>query len=552
MNVHKKVKQEAHMCLMRDCGGSGKKFDVPPTDFIPYSLIVNGECTRCDERFNEQSNLIEHIKIAHGSNIKKAYSKEAMENVFRDEKYNEWLNSATLVSNESESEITISKMQETNRILSERVNCQSENAYTNVKENNGVTEMQRTVYTTTGDGKLKTSLITQQFINVTARKRQNEQSMNPDPKRSCNAKKLQSKKVEKVIKNLAGDNIKNQAGLVAKFLDGQGPKFAEAVSKQSKTLKEQNKMTPEQTAALAAATNVPECTMDQFRTAHNKIWGSNPYASRHSTEKAKKEILTVNRDDWDATEHDLYLHKTGNKINEKKKTCVFSVKDLKSYIQKNAEAEKKNLSHLKDMDELQVCYDGDGGGGRFVCEFAFLNNIDRKIKLHMFMLYEGTDSRENLEVTLAKLTPQIKQLEGQIIVVDGRRLKIHQFGVFDLSALNTILGKQNHSSTFFDAWTDCRLMHIRNHNGDTHTPEVCGKDIQFLSLEDFDKFYTHHSVESLASRHTGAQYGSVVANNLLPLKDIFHYIPPVMHTGLQILYMLGLGYNFDENLFSSF
>ena len=144
---------------MRDCGGSGKKFDVPPTDFIPYSLIVNGECTRCDERFNEESNLIEHIKIAHGSNIKKAYSKEAMENVFRDEKYNEWLNSATLVSNESESEITISKMQETNRILSERVNCQSENAYTKVKENNGVTEMQRTVYTTTGDGKLKTSLI---------------------------------------------------------------------------------------------------------------------------------------------------------------------------------------------------------------------------------------------------------------------------------------------------------------------------------------------------------------------------------------------------------
>ena len=131
-------------------------------------------------------------------------------------------------------------------------------------------------------------------------------------------------------------------------------------------------------------------------------------------------------------------------------------------------------------------------------EFAFINNIDRKIKLHPFLLYKGTDSRENLEVTLGKLTPQFKQLEGQIIVVDGRRLKIHQYALFDLSALNTILGKQNHSSTFFDAWTDCRLTHIRNHNGDTHTPEVC-TDIQFLSLENFDKFYTHHSVESLAT-----------------------------------------------------
>ena len=165
----------------------------------------------------------------------------------------------------------------------------------------------------------------------------------------------------------------------------------------------------------------------------------------------------------------MYIHKTGNNVNEKKKTCVFSVKELRSYIQKNAEAERENLAHLKDLDELEICYDGDGGGGRFVCEFAFINNIDRKITLHPFLIYEGTDCRENLEVTLGKLTPQFKQIEGELIVVDGRRLKIHQFGLFDLAALNAILGKQNHSSTFFDAWTDVRLSHIRKHDGDQTT-----------------------------------------------------------------------------------
>ena len=535
---HKKVKQETHMRLMRDCGGNGKKFDVPPTDYIPYSLIVDGGCARCDERFNGESNLIEHIKNAHGGDIKKAYSKEAMEMVVRDDKYMDWLNKTTLLNSEKDM-ITISQLKETTEILAKRVNFQSDNKYTKVRENNGVTEMQKKVYTTTGDGKVKTSVITQQFIDVTSRKRQsNEQSMNPDPpKRSCNAEKAQSKKVQKVVKHLAGENIENQAGLVARFLDGQGSEFAEAVSNQSKTLKEQNKFSPEETAALATSTNMPICTMDQMRTAHNNKFRSNPYASRHKVEKAQKDLLAVSRDDWEATEYDLYIHKTGNKVNEKKRTCVFSVKDMKSYIQKNAEAEKNNLSHLKDMEEILVCYDGDGGGGRFICEFAFINNIDRKIKLHPFLLYKGTDSRENLEVTLGKLTPQFKQLEGQIIVVDGRRLKIHQYALFDLSALNDIIGKQNHSSTFFDAWTDCRLTHIRNHNGDIHTPEVC-TDIQFLSLEDFDKFYTHHSVASLASRRTGAHYGSVVANNLLPLRDIYHYIPPVMHTGLQILYLL--------------
>ena len=222
--------------------------------------------------------------------------------------------------------------------------------------------------------------------------------------------------------------------------------------------------------------------LNSFRTVHNKILGSNPYASRHQVEKVEKNILTINRDDWDSEYHDLYIHKTDNNVNEKKITCVFSVKELRSYIQKNAEAERENLAHLKDLDELEICYDGDGGGGRFVCEFAFINNIDRKITLHPFLIYEGTDCRENLEVTLGKLTPQFKQIEGELIVVDGRRLKIHHFGLFDLAALKAILGKQNHSSTFFHAWTNVCLSHIRKHDGDTHTPDVC-KDIKFLSLE---------------------------------------------------------------------
>ena len=101
-------------------------------------------------------------------------------------------------------------------------------------------------------------------------------------------------------------------------------------------------------------------------------------------------------------------------------------------------------------------------------------------------------------------------------MVDGRRLKIHQYGVFDLSALNTILGKQGHSATFFDAWTDVQLSHIRNHSGRSHTPDDC-KDINFLTLEDLDKNYTHHSVETLGTTKA-ARFGSVIANNLVPLK----------------------------------
>ena len=58
-------------------------------------------------------------------------------------------------------------------------------------------------------------------------------------------------------KNVAGENIENQAGLVARYLEWQGPKLAKAVSNKSKILKEQKKFTPEETAAIVSSTKCP-------------------------------------------------------------------------------------------------------------------------------------------------------------------------------------------------------------------------------------------------------------------------------------------------------
>ena len=71
-----------------------------------------------------------------------------------------------------------------------------------------------------------------------------------------------------------------------------------------------------------------------------------------------------------------------------------------------------------------------------------------------------------------------------------------------MCALNTILGKQNHSATFFDAWTDCTLEHLRKHSGHIHRSETC-KEIKFLSLEDLEHHLTQHSLNNLPQRKTG-------------------------------------------------
>ena len=225
----------------------------------------------------------------------------------------------------------------------------------------------------------------------------------------------------------------------------------------------------------------------QLRTACNKGLGQNPFASARKVTQARTEQLSISKEDFEITYQDLYRNKMGKNADKKKRTCVLNVKNLKTYIEKVANIEKDNLVSLVDGEDLHLCWDGDGGGGRFVAEFTFLNNDDRKITLHPFIIFEGTDVRENLEVTLGRLSKQISDLEGDTIAVDGKTLKLKQFGVFDLCALNTILGKQNHSATHFDAWTNCTLRHIRNHSGRIHTISTC-EDIKFLSLKEIETY----------------------------------------------------------------
>ena len=158
--------------------------------------------------------------------------------------------------------------------------------------------------------------------------------------KSTNTVKNQPKNVDNLIRHVAGENPENQAGLVAKYIDKKGLEFTAQVTQQSKQLKENRKFTPEQTAAIAS--NLPESQMDKMRTIHNNVFGSNPYASRHQVEKVRKEILVVNREDWEANDHDLYMHKQGNSVTQKK-PCVFSVKNLKTCMEKIA----NNTKHCK-------------------------------------------------------------------------------------------------------------------------------------------------------------------------------------------------------------
>ena len=94
--------------------------------------------------------------------------------------------------------------------------------------------MQQTIYKQTNDGNSKKIVVTHQFLDVTTRKHTNEQEMDVDKDRIYKRRKLQAKKMEQLVEHVAGGDEESKAGVVAKYLDQQDPKFVEVVAKKSK------------------------------------------------------------------------------------------------------------------------------------------------------------------------------------------------------------------------------------------------------------------------------------------------------------------------------
>ena len=163
--------------------------------------------------------------------------------VMKSEDYTEWLKKTSSKKPEGKKQVTVSHMQKTNQILVEKLNSKNENAYEVVKTNDDIVEMKRKQYTQIEDGTNKVSVISEQFLNITSRKRQLDKG---DTDRIYKRRTLQAKKMEQLVEHVAGGDEESKAGIVAKYLDQQDPKFVEVVAKKSKALKENKKFTPAQ------------------------------------------------------------------------------------------------------------------------------------------------------------------------------------------------------------------------------------------------------------------------------------------------------------------
>ena len=190
--------------------------------------------------------------------------------------------------------------------------------------------------------------------------------------------------------------------MISKIIDDEGQEFGKKVKLSSKVLQENESLTAEQTNSLLTGTRSSEFLWRQARTAFKKTLGYSPLASAKKVEKHRGVNMTIKKEDWRFLKKNLYKYKQGKNKAKPQETTVLMVRDLYNYIAKVAISESNDLD--LSMNKLPVCFDADAGGGRFVATFAFLNRRDSSIVLHPFLLYEGSDSRANLEMTLGDFT----------------------------------------------------------------------------------------------------------------------------------------------------
>ena len=178
-----KVSQQTQKCTTRisqkideNVWGGGKHGNIPPKEFIPHNLLVEaGKCGKCDETFESNSDLKIHILNEHKADVKKAYANESWEMIEADEKYVEWLKKSSLTMETNEAVKNGTTKRDQKKILTEKINSQNRNAYIKVNEigsnTTSINEMKREVFKTNEDGTIKTTVVTQQFLDVTTRKR---------------------------------------------------------------------------------------------------------------------------------------------------------------------------------------------------------------------------------------------------------------------------------------------------------------------------------------------------------------------------------------------
>ena len=228
----------------------------------------------------------------------------------------------------------------------------------------------------------------------------------------------------------------------------------------------------------------------------------------------------------------MYLNISADKSQQ---VSVMYVKDLKQYIHsivKNLDLQGK-LQYDNFDGNIWLLFAGDKGGKHMKFHFEIINCKDSGsvYNVHIFAMYEGADSRQNMAKVLRKFSRDIEELQRESFSLCGHKVKIFLGG--DYHFLDDCLGHQGSSATYPSAKDLVTLDHLRKHPGMAHTPENC--PIVERTMEDLEASYNEMLTDDRAGgdcHKTGKFHESIIHAAIFPIKTLSQVVTPVLHIRL--------------------
>ena len=214
---------------------------------------------------------------------------------------------------------------------------------------------------------------------------------------------------------------------------------------------------------------------------------------------------------------------------------VMYVKDLKQYIHsivKNLDSQGK-LQYDNFDDNLWLFFAGDKEGKYMKFHFEIINCKDSGsvYNVHIFAMFEGADSRQNMAKVLRKFSRDIEEMQSERVFLCGHKVKIFLGG--DYHFLDDCLGHQGSSATYPSAKDLVTLDHLRKHPGMAHTPE--NFPIVERTMEDLEASHNEMLTDDRAGgdcHKTGKFHESIIHAAIFPIKTLSQVVTPVLHIRL--------------------
>ena len=219
---------------------------------------------------------------------------------------------------------------------------------------------------------------------------------------------------------------------------------------------------------------------------------------------------------------------------------VLKVVDLIKYVSGIVEGLLSTQKVLLDdfTNEIWILFDGDKGGKHMKFHFEVINtnSSGSVFVVHMFAMYEASDSYDNMAKIILLYRPALIEMQSETFRISGYKVKAFLGG--DFHFLDDCLGHQGSAASYPSAKDLVTLEHLRNHGGKPHMPAHCFIDLR--SLSDYESSYNENLAEDRMGgdlHKTGKFHESIVARSIFPIA-LENVVPLVLHIMLGIVLKL--------------